>query len=549
MGTVHGICFRLLERFAFEASISPRLEILDEAVGNAVISEAIEEVCTLEDVERMERLAVRLNQRDQQSKESRWKGQVKALISRAMENGINPPELGRMAQLSVADLFDLLPVAATGDLNRALRDAIGHAETEIAAGTDTTNQTLKALEQAREARRNLEQGDLTWSKWCALARSTPGKKSEAAFGPLKSVAARVEEHPQLREELDAYTRGLFDIAARSLQSYRQHKEERGQLDFTDLEARVVHLLDHPLVQEAIREEYDLLLVDEFQDTSPLQLALFLKLANLVRGQSIWVGDTKQAIYGFRGSDPELMNSVVATVRNRGGVNPPLAQSYRTRKELCDWFNKLFAPAFEETHGIESVEVALNAARADLDGLPAPLDVWVSSSGLFNKSDGKPKSLTNDQATDVIADGVQTLLGESIQVSDRTSGGLRPLKMRDIVLLCRTNAHADRIADALARRGIPASREGGGLMETPEAVFSLACLKRLVDPEDTLASATIIALDGAKEPEQWLQDRLEWIEPGSNEQGRWGIDGALRHPALVALDEARAGCFRKSSRGA
>src|SRR3546814_2047872 len=63
---------------------------------------------------------------------------------------------------------------------------------------------------------------------------------------------------------------------------------------------------------------DLLLVDEFQDTSPIQLALFMKLTALA-AETFWVGDIKQSIYGFRGSDSQLMESVISALPKLGGT--------------------------------------------------------------------------------------------------------------------------------------------------------------------------------------------------------------------------------------
>ncbi len=99
------------------------------------------------------------------------------------------------------------------------------------------------------------------------------------------------------------------------------KTQKGLIDFVDQEQRLFQLLDHPTVEETLREELQLLMVDEFQDTSPIQLALFLKLSRLA-DQVIWVGDIKQSIYGFRGSDPTLMTAVVNRVVEDG--NPALA---------------------------------------------------------------------------------------------------------------------------------------------------------------------------------------------------------------------------------
>ena len=83
----------------------------------------------------------------------------------------------------------------------------------------------------------------------------------------------------------------------------------------------------------MRDELKLIIVDEFQDTSPLQLKLFLKLDELA-GDSIWVGDPKQSIYGFRGADPILMASLLEEIK----ISPDDIQkySYRSREDLVNF---------------------------------------------------------------------------------------------------------------------------------------------------------------------------------------------------------------------
>ena len=97
------------------------------------------------------------------------------------------------------------------------------------------------------------------------------------------------------------------------------------IDFTDQEHLLYDALENPVVESVLRDELDLLMVDEFQDTSPMQLALFLRLAKLAK-QVIWVGDVKQAIYGFRGSDPELMQAILKHLKNNGGKTEVLETS-------------------------------------------------------------------------------------------------------------------------------------------------------------------------------------------------------------------------------
>src|SRR6202035_496299 len=110
--------------------------------------------------------------------------------------------------------------------------------------------------------------------------------------------------------------------------------------------------------EVIREEFDLLVVDEFQDTNPIQLALFIGLAALVKRCAVWVGDVKQAIYGFRGSDPDLIDAVLDNVTSER--MPTLGITYRARPELVQVFNDLFIPALARDLGLPRKDVELRA---------------------------------------------------------------------------------------------------------------------------------------------------------------------------------------------
>ncbi len=537
VGTVHSICARLLGRFAFEAGISPQPEVMDEVLAGTLVSEAIESAITLETVQEMERLSRKLSQVDHQTAQTKWKSQVRDIISRAREGDHAVTELAAMAESSLAGLTALLPTPTTQDLDDLLADALTQVNTQGAAPGDETDKTLKALQAATNACRDLEHGNLSWAQWWQLAKTEPGKKSETVFDPVVNTASRVESHPRLREDLCGYVMGIFRIAGQALDVYQRRKEERALLDFADLEVRALRLLDDERVQQAIREDYDLLLVDEFQDTNPLQLALFLKLASLVRVRTVWVGDLKQAIYGFRGSDPELMLSVVELIRRQGGLNPPLDKTYRARPELAELFNSIFVPAFGESHKLDSSEVRLEAHRKPHPGLPAPLQLWSCSSGQQNKN-GSPKAPTIPQLVQCIAAGVNGLLKSGIQTQDRDSGEIRAITAGDIAILCRTNPFAEKIAGALLEAGLTVSRETSGLLSTPEASLAIACLRRLMDPRDTLASAEIIALEGTRTAEEWLQNRLEWLALAGNEDAQWGLSGELVHPALVALESAR-----------
>lgn len=114
------------------------------------------------------------------------------------------------------------------------------------------------------------------------------------------LALAYDSHPDLHADIRNYLVCMFDICSNALEHYRQRKLGMGVVDFTDQESLLLRLLDHPTVASVLREELDLLLVDEFQDTSPIQLALFLKLSRLAR-HTYWVGDLKGAPFTASGA--------------------------------------------------------------------------------------------------------------------------------------------------------------------------------------------------------------------------------------------------------
>lgn len=534
LGTVHSICARVLGRFAFEAGISPQITVIDETDARVLMSAAIEEASSTEIVQSMERLASRLCQRDVQTGDGFWKAQVGEVVRTARENGIEPARLPAMADASIAELAEHLPAPTQDPLEQRLAEAIRQALIEIEGNGDVTKKTVDAKHEFEQTLRDLQEGRMTWAQWWRVAKADFGKKSAASALAAQQIASRVEEHPGLRVELAEYVRGVFAIAGQALAFYQRRKEARGWLDFGDLESRTLALLTHADVAAVIEAEFDLLLVDEFQDTSPIQLALFLELAELIRVRTVWVGDVKQAIYGFRGSDPELMNAAVKLVRDRGGMMPPLSTTYRAQPELAAFLNAVFVPAFGKLD-LAPEEVALQPARSVRAELPLPIERWLLSSGQM-QANGNPKPLNKSQCSAALAEGVARLLIGGYSVEDRHTKVLRPLTAGDVAVLCRSNDAAAEVAGCLVSRGIAITRETPGLLTTPEVCLALAGVRRLLDPGDSLAAAEIIALDGDRTPEQWLNHRLEWLQHA--DETRWGLEGDLAHPSLIALEDAR-----------
>jgi ATP-dependent exoDNAse (exonuclease V) beta subunit len=546
MGTVHSVCRQLLERFAFDAGISPRVQVLEEEQAAELLSQTAESVMDFATLEELQELAALLGQQDWKSKASTWKTHVKSIIAASQANDIMPEALPRMAERSVNELIAFLPPLSANHLDAELHAALKTAIAGITAGGDDTKGTEGYLELLRDCLRDLENERLPWSAWVKLSKAQPTKASRPAAAPVTAIAAQFENHPRLREHIRKYVTTLFSLAQLGLTEFGRLKEERGLLDFADLEQRALHLFQNgPSVKEVLRQELDLLVVDEFQDTSPIQLALFTELASCAQ-ETVWVGDVKQSIFEFRSSDPVLINAVIAEVKRSGGLNDPLDHSYRSVSELVRLANALFVPAFGGSLGLPENQVRLIATREQVRPAQAAVEFLDLTSGQTTKKEATSKRLTNEQFAATLAERVTQWLDspDRPRIADRESQQPRLLELRDIAILCRTNDDAARLAGSLSARGFPVNLAESGMLATPEGRLALASLRCLADPADTLAVAEIIALQATLAPEQWLEQRLVYLEqlaelPESSRADRWGLEEPFTNPAVQALERARS----------
>jgi ATP-dependent exoDNAse (exonuclease V) beta subunit len=395
-------------------------------------------------------------------------------------------------------LLGFFPKASGTDLDASLRQTIETALPPLRAALGVPKPiklTAKYIELLDSVLRELQSGDLAWSQWPKIAKEAPEKGLLGVAQPVANTAALHATHPRLQADVRQYLEMIFALAADTLAAYAERKRQLGAVDFADQESSLLAILDDPQVRETLQGELDLLMVDEFQDTSPIQLALFLKLARLAK-HVVWVGDIKQAIYGFRGGDTALMRAVVDSLPALGGAKETLSKSYRSRPMLVRWINDLFSQAFP---GLAPEDVRLDPVRQEVTTLAAVEDWWL---------DGH----ASDQHQ-AIASGIASLINERFQVVDRKTNRLRNIQLKDIGVLARSNSNVKSIAAALRSRQIPSSTAQPGLLSQPEVVLALACIRRLNDERDSIATAEIVSLSRCEDPDRWLSDRLDWVNSG------------------------------------
>ncbi|MGZ8983014.1 MAG: UvrD-helicase domain-containing protein [Methylotenera sp.] len=523
INTVNSVCGDLLLRFAFEAGMSTEQQVLEEAQEQMLLDEAIDTVMDGEETSKLLAIVRRMGIED-------WKKDLAELIKQTRANDIDISLLSGFATQNANDLLAHFPKITNDDLTGQLIKIIKNELPELERGADEGKKknTNDYLALVKDSRSKLLAGDASWSDWAKLAAGAPEKGLVHIAERIGEAAGRYAEHPDLHSDVHYYLKMQFMLCEKALQAYADKKREMGVLDFTDQEHLLLRTLDNETVAETLRDELDLLMVDEFQDTSPIQLALFLKLAQLAN-EIYWVGDIKQAIYGFRGSDTTLMKAILDALTALGGDKEVLNKSWRSRAPLVNLVNEVFVPAFATT--LQADEVRLTAERIE------PLTGAVFANWKLSGSNA-------DKRNSALVSGVRQLIASGYVVHDKPAKQTRPIRYGDIAILSRSNDGVIKIAAELRAQGIPAAIAQAGLMKTPEAILATACLRRLNDPSDTIASAEIISLAGCEEPESWVADRLHLManvpedRPGGY-GNNWREEGGNAYPLLAELAKLRA----------
>lgn len=290
--------------------------------------------------------------------------------------------------------------------------------------------------------------------------------------------------------------GLLDVV---IQSYTATKRTSAVLDFTDLLRQARDLLrDLPAVRRAEQGRYAALLVDEFQDTSPLQaelLRLLVGFDELDDSESAslrrlyLVGDRKQSIYGFRGADVTAYERLCQQLLAAGADEETLAVSRRSRPALIAGSNSLFSRVFVVGAQAEAEvgHVAWDLARDPLLPFRAPPDAagplieLLHSPAVVRPADGEAAPVDDPLGREAL------LVAERI-LALREAG----TQYRQVVLLLRRFTHLLRYTSALKLAGIPHYVvRGRGFYQAQEVLDLAAFLTLLDDPEDRLALLSVL----------------------------------------------------------
>jgi ATP-dependent helicase/nuclease subunit A len=541
IGTIHAFCARLLRERPLEVGLDPGFE----------------------EMELEERLTVR--RRFWSSYVERLARESDPILEDLARAGLRPlslyPLFDKVVENPDVDFrADLTPPGSPEDLEgvRGHLEALVDRAWELMPDRmpdpdwDSLQKKFRALHFSREVTQWAEVADLydaigtlckpsrghdiVQRRWRHAAQAKALKKDVDAFGVGDTPARRM--HVQWLAHRYGLAVRLVQHAARE---FAAHRRRIGKLDFEDLLVLTAELLrGNPHVRRDLGARYRRLLVDEFQDTDPLQAEIVLLLASEPEGESpaeggplaampvpewaravpragalIVVGDPKQSIYRFRRADIQLYGFVKARFREFGKV-VELTSNFRSRPAIGDLVNELFPTA-----GFFPREATPEQAAFEPLNTRPPSGA-VAGEGVF-LYDVAPTQANAAAAAQDDATRLASWIRERVDRGERDPG--------DFLILTRYKFRIDAYARALEAYGLPTEVTGAGVGAEEEIRELQIVLECLIDPGNPVrVLAALVGLCFGLDYERLVEHRLEGggfdaMRPG--ERGHADVSAAVR----------------------
>lgn len=511
--TIDGFCARLLREHAITAGLPPDFLVLEAGAAERMLRIAAEEA-----------LDELYGERPAEIREL-----LTALDLSTQDDGPHPD-----LAASLIEIYDRMRVSGVDEIHTAppqtdaFAQAIALANRVLRDATPATTANIRvAITAARDWAlqfRDLPRAPITQRHVESLAAFRVNL-GHAGKGTDRQEALRLlknEVLPKLEAQwIGAWYEGLHDLLREAIRriaaSYAAKKRAETAVDFADLETFAVKLLeeDRELLAR-VSNSFLQILMDELQDTNPLQWRLMNLIRNQRAGVFFGVGDINQSIYGFRYAEPRVFREYRTEIESRGGTIDELRENHRSRKAILEAVTRTLTAA----PGIEPRELLPRREHFDREGTSTPRPLL---------------SRDREGADHARSPAVELLIGqgdnceeiEAAMVAQRirelTDSG--ECNLGDIAVLVRALGSTKAFEKAFDRADIPFLVSGGRtFLEARETKDVLAFLATLVNPLDDIALITVL--------------RGPLVSMADEEIYRIGREGWL------ALFERRFGTIRK-----
>ncbi len=410
-------------------------------------------------------------------------------------------------------------------LAKALEEYGDFCKRHIKEAGDKPDRHAKAVEKLLKAKRDRE-----WLMEVKQLMGSPALPTTAQqeCELYAELINKLEESLASKSDLAVlkpFVNSIFVLAKEWRDDFKAYKKQNHVISYNDMEQIFLKLIsEEKEVQDYVKANYRLIMVDEFQDSNPTQLKIFNKLSELIAacgGHSYWVGDPKQAIYGFRGADTDLVNSVAtrfhfyddAEIHPEEGENNlgsgRLVESWRSRRKLVELVNDTFLTKFRDEDHVNELCITLTPHFMNDTLSNKPLMHWECNES--NK----------DNATEALANKVKEVLASDMMVHRRKQDeAIVPIEPRDIAILARTGGDIKSIVKALRKYGVPVAEPEDAIMQRVEIQLVVALLQYMQNPTGKHVVADILRMLCGMKTADILKDRINYVIANQKDNEEW-----------------------------
>ncbi|MXZ31727.1 MAG: AAA family ATPase [Acidimicrobiia bacterium] len=511
--TLHSFAQRILRDHTTEAGLPPRLELVDEIGAEVEFAESwerfLEGVLAEAPMERALVLGDALGMRVANLRD------VATLMGDNWDLAVDRiPALDGVREVPTLSATELIP--AMRELAAESRRCIVSGAAADSGGPDSLWVALSSLSGMADRLEAAEEVE-TVSLLEEVANGPMPRGRKANWAPSFDKDGVRERLRELRaaagDRLDAVGGDCADRLLARLAAFVRAEAERrsrsGRLVFHDLLVQARDLLRHPeegpAVRRALRARYRRLLIDEFQDTDPIQVELALLIAcddppgaagpppwqELRRrgGSLFFVGDPKQSLYRFRRADIGLYLQVADWAGPE--ARETLSRNWRSSAAILDWVNAVFGRLVRPASGSQPGYVPLEAARAPVGRAVVAPVLLLGTAALGS---GESRGISAETLREAEFADVAALINRAVTERWRVRRGdtTRPLRRSDVCVLIPARTVLGPLIEAFEAFGVPYRVESSSLVYAtrPEADL-LAVLQAVDDPSDHLATVTAL----------------------------------------------------------
>ena len=477
--TLHAFAGRILRLHPIEAGLPPGFRIVDESEASLKFDRRWEDA--LDDILENESLA-------------------EPLLA-AFDRGLELDRLKELTRALHADWDRAESDAASlqaPDLSVAIAEVVAPVREvvslrfECADHEDKLYQNLERIDRVLQHVQELADSDPSGVELRSFLADADFKVGPGRGGRAKpwGGAERVKEIKDLLKELagipDLVVAAAFESVLAPIHNalrdvvvaYADERRRAGELEFQDLLVRASRLLEsNQAVASDIRQRFKRLLIDEFQDTDPLQTRIVDAITQGEQGRAFFVGDPKQSIYRFRRADIQQFNQVK---REQEDGLTRLTQNFRSAPGVTDFVNAVFKPLMLDGGADQAAWEDLNPDRPPLEDGGRAVTVVGDE---YEAQVDDVRVLEADALVRMIAD----MTTSRWQIYDKAEDCYRDARFADTAVLVPTRTGLKHVLPALEERDIPYRLESRSMVyDTREVRDLLNLLHALDDPTDQIA---------------------------------------------------------------